>query len=1266
MRRLSTGAAPARPSLARSFTLAAAAVLVAPPLVAAPQTPDRLFRAVAEDVVDDDVTAVVETLRGHLDAIASGASDAPDPAVVAGLLAFAYPWIGAEFTEDSLRRALTEGLELPADEHDLRARLAIMTRDARALDPLVDWEFVGPLDNERGRSMGRRTSPERDPEGGPYEGKVVEVDWRALPTPSESGVHLIDRYVYPREQYCIVARTWVRAEGAREVALMLGASEEVRVWHDGAPVFEARGIHTFAPDAHAVRLQLREGWNEIALKIGAQDGSCQLFARLVDPETAAPVSLESAGAPPDGVAPAELADPGRRLRGGQGMVPPGAFAALEGRDSLDAALALAALRSYSCAGPQKERPGFEGVRAALEEHPESLAAVTLQLQLMRVYGALDVEEDINPWLTALRGAIERHGDRVRFMLAYTDHAVRNQGLPRRGMEFIDRALARRPDSVRALYNRMRLLPDVDLGALQRTEAAALSRQPDLANRPTVARDLASFFGAHEPERRRLLGIAAAAGDRPAVEMLRDLDMPGTIEEELQRVRADLDWALSDDPSRVGVRVWAGRLLVALGRTAEARRVLDGAVALSPDDPEVVGWRARAAIADGDLASAVADLEHVLDVDLSRTDDQRLVEHLRSRLEGGGAARVAEAEFHERFDEPLEDVVARHAPAEVAADAPREVLLRRVVVDVGPDGTARRYNRVVQRVLGPAGVKDLDRQGFRAYPGQEEVRILAARVYRPSDGSVREAETGRSGYRGGVGVDLPPLEVGDVVDIEWRRDDLVPSIFGDYFGLDTSLVADPSLPARESEVVVLERPGVDLTYNLAGAASGVTRDTRELEDGTTEAVFRGTPHSPRRREALEPPAAESLPRVQASTYASWEDFGRWWWSLIREEITASDEMREKVAELTAGKETPLEKLRAIYDFVVTDVRYNAWEFGIHGYQPYSAPVIFSRRFGDCKDKAILMKAMLAEAGIEAWPVVIRADGRRMEEDLSLAMVGHFNHCIAYVPAQEGVPEMFLDGTARLHPMEVLPSSDRGADVVVVRDDGVEIMEVPFPTADENLLVDEVRVDVAADGSADARIVRRPRGRWDPSTRLRYEGDAEQRAEAVERFMTQVFGALEGEATAEHADYQDLTRPIEVVFEARAEEVGRPTADGRELRAALFPQELLASLASETERETDLLLDVPWSRVQQLEYVLPEGASVTRVPDDVLVEGEDLRYSRDVGDVVRSADGRIRVRITERYALPNHRVPAARYAEFRELARRVDEAQRDTIEYTLEVR
>jgi hypothetical protein len=410
--------------------------------------------------------------------------------------------------------------------------------------------------------------------------------------------------------------------------------------------------------------------------------------------------------------------------------------------------------------------------------------------------------------------------------------------------------------------------------------------------------------------------------------------------------------------------------------------------------------------------------------------------------------------------------------------------------------------------------------------------------------------------------------------------------------------------------------------------------------------------------LEPPAQEWLPRIQASTYASWEDFGRWWWNLIREELAVSPEMRTKVAELTAGREAPLDKLRAIYDFVVTDIRYNAWEFGINGYRPYSAPVIFSRRFGDCKDKAILMRAMLSEVGIEAWPVIIRAEGRRFEEDHALALIAHFNHCIAYVPAQEGIPELFLDGTARLHPLEVLPDSDRGARVIIVRDTGVETVRIPFTDADENLMRERTIVDLRGEDGPTVTLERAPSGRFDPRERRLFTGTDEARVEAVEGLLTARFGALAGEATAEHADYEDLTRPVTVKLSSRVERVGRETAGGLELPVVFDPLRLLSSFATESERATDLLLDVPWSTEREVVYELPSGAKVRSAPLPRELSNEDIGYTRTVETTQTEHGPEVVVR--ERFELKTHRVPAARYEAFREVAREIDAAQREVID------
>ncbi|MEL6429033.1 MAG: DUF3857 domain-containing protein [Planctomycetota bacterium] len=1227
------------------------------------------FERLAALLADDRRVDVLHALREDLDAFGERATDARDAALLAGLIDFARGGLRSEDLGDLPARILG-GVELPESPgaHDLRARLAVLTGDVEGLAPLDAWQMVGPFENERGRAMRRTTPPEKDPVADAYDGKVTDVEWRELPAPARDGVHRIDRFVYPREQFAVVARTWVRAERALDAYLLVGASEEFEAWVRGDAVLEARDAHTFGEDGHTARVTLERGWNEIALKVGAQEGSCMFSARLVDAGNGAPLRLESRAAPPSGVEAARLGGRAPSASGAPEAFPPGvrrtlARLAAAGGLGPGEMLARAAIDAAANAVPKAKRPGYAAAQAALDAQPDSLAAVLLVLGTMRVEDALDVEEDVNPWLAVLRDAITRHGDRTIFLLAYAEHAAQSQGLPLRAQELCERAVAANPASLTARWALLASLNARGLGALADARREELVRDEALRERPTLASTLAASYPDADPRRRRLLELAADAGDLRAETQLARLDLPES--RAAQRAARDerLRAAVDRDPGAIGIRIRHGRTRLAEGDSSGALALLDEAVALTPHDPDVRGWRARARVLAGDLEGAVQDLERAMDLDRSDTEELRLLEHLRARLDAG-AASTGEAPFHEAFREPLADVLARHPekPA-LANEFPREALLERTVVEVGADGTARRYRRSVQRILGTRGVRDLDARSFRAWPGQEEVRVLSARVLSP-DGTVREARTGRTGARGFLTVDLPPLAVGDVVDLEWRRDDLVPSVFGSYFGLDAPLVSDPSLPQRESEVVVLERDGVELSYHVTGEPTELGVDVRRWngDDGARFRAYSARGYAPSRREAYEPPPAESLPRVQASTYGGWDAFGTWWWSLIDEEITGSDEMRAKVVELTDGLEDPLDQLRAIYEFVVTDVRYNAWEFGIHGYQPYSAPVIFSRRFGDCKDKAILLKAMLAEVGIEAWPVVIDAQQRREEEDLSLALVGHFNHCIAYVPAQDGVPEMFLDGTARLHPLDVLPDSDAGADVLVVRSDGVERREVPFKSADENLVADAMTIDLSG-AAPSVRMVRAPRGRWDPRERMRFEGDDAERDEQLERLLTSIFGALAGPARAEHPDYQDLGTPLEIVMEFEPEDIGRGTGTGRELPSTFAAQDLLSSVASETERTTDVLLDVPWSSEQSIEYVLPPGARVLRAPRALDVASEDLEYARTVSEPEVDPGGRVRVRIVERIAFRTHRVPVERYAAFRELARQIDDAQRETLDYEL---
>ena len=148
-----------------------------------------------------------------------------------------------------------------------------------------------------------------------------------------------------------------------------------------------------------------------------------------------------------------------------------------------------------------------------------------------------------------------------------------------------------------------------------------------------------------------------------------------------------------------------------------------------------------------------------------------------------------------------------------------------------------------------------------------------------------------------------------------------------------------------------------------------------------------------------------------------------WS--RTQLTADDEIRRTAREAGHARHAPTpRRVRAVYDFVVTRRATSGLEFGIHGFKPYKVTQVLARRFGDCKDKASLMIALLREVGVNARAGAgAHAAGRpTRHEPASLAI---FDHAIVYVPKLD----RYLDGTAEFAGLRELPAQDQG--VMVLR-------------------------------------------------------------------------------------------------------------------------------------------------------------------------------------------------------------------------------------------
>jgi hypothetical protein len=191
----------------------------------------------------------------------------------------------------------------------------------------------------------------------------------------------------------------------------------------------------------------------------------------------------------------------------------------------------------------------------------------------------------------------------------------------------------------------------------------------------------------------------------------------------------------------------------------------------------------------------------------------------------------------------------------------------------------------------------------------------------------------------------------------------------------------------------------------------------------------------------PPWYEPQPWVQLSEQQSWAQVNEWALSLFPGSAPLSSRLQEKIQEWSriVGRE---QQVLAALRFVQDEVRYFGIEMGANSHKPSDPSVVFERRFGDCKDKALLFVSVLRALGIEAWPALVNADLGRGIADWQPSTIA-FDHVIAQ--AQLNGRIFWLDPTIRYQrgPLSAhyLPPYQRG---LVVRPRTAALAEIPLAT------------------------------------------------------------------------------------------------------------------------------------------------------------------------------------------------------------------------------
>jgi predicted transglutaminase-like cysteine proteinase len=217
------------------------------------------------------------------------------------------------------------------------------------------------------------------------------------------------------------------------------------------------------------------------------------------------------------------------------------------------------------------------------------------------------------------------------------------------------------------------------------------------------------------------------------------------------------------------------------------------------------------------------------------------------------------------------------------------------------------------------------------------------------------------------------------------------------------------------------------------------------------------------------------------FANWQDMGIWYGNLINGRMDASEPIKQQVSGLTAGKTTQLQKMQAIAGFLQHDIRYVEIQLGIGGWQPHAAPDVFSHRYGDCKDKATLMRTMLREIGVNSYHVVINTKRGSVTRD-SPAHNG-FNHVILAIRLPDDVLDpsliavtqhprlgriLFFDPTNELMPFGQIGGYLQANYGLLVTPEGGELVELPQQPSAMNSIQRSGKLTLDANGMLKGEI------------------------------------------------------------------------------------------------------------------------------------------------------------------------------------------------------
>jgi len=358
---------------------------------------------------------------------------------------------------------------------------------------------------------------------------------------------------------------------------------------------------------------------------------------------------------------------------------------------------------------------------------------------------------------------------------------------------------------------------------------------------------------------------------------------------------------------------------------------------------------------------------------------------------------------ERLDAPADPQVARQNVRWGIYDILSDHQIR------AGNGHDSEYFRTVRKVLSASGVQNASELSLDFDPSFERLVLHDVTLIR---GGVRsnalDADAIRviekeddsddriyDGERTAL-IFLKDVRAGDVIDYSWSIDGSNPILDGRYtdeYDLSSSV---PARLVRHRLVWPDARPlywrGAEPSATKSGAERILVWQRENVPAIDVEDDL--------------PSWYEPWTSVQVTDFASWAEVAAWSDAMFQVDERSTKAVKAIADGIRSAHPAREARITAAIRFVQDDVRYLGIEMGRNSHEPHQPWETLDARWGDCKDKTLLLVALLRELGLQAYPALVNTSlQQRLDEKLPSPFL--FDHVITQVV--DGGRTWWIDGT-----------------------------------------------------------------------------------------------------------------------------------------------------------------------------------------------------------------------------------------------------------------